>query len=110
MPGWDFIEGTENGTDDIWWILEGQDYPQLWWESADAEFLVWSAESGGVGFGLRPVRMVGRCEGPARAAGGRLPISARDTQKKMLASGSMRAYTTGLPMGSENDLVKETVR
>ncbi len=30
--GWDFVEETENGTDDIWWILEGQDYPSLWWE------------------------------------------------------------------------------
>ena len=19
-------------TDDIWWILDGQDYPRLWWE------------------------------------------------------------------------------
>jgi hypothetical protein len=26
------IAETENGTDDIWWILEGQDYPRLWWE------------------------------------------------------------------------------
>jgi len=32
--GWDFIDETENGTDDIWWILEGQDYPRLWWEVA----------------------------------------------------------------------------
>ena len=23
---------TPNGTEDIWWILEGQDYPRLWWE------------------------------------------------------------------------------
>jgi len=30
--GWDFIDETKNGTDDIWWILEGQDYPRLWWE------------------------------------------------------------------------------
>jgi hypothetical protein len=30
--GWDFIEETENGTEDLWWILEGQDYPRLWWE------------------------------------------------------------------------------
>ena len=30
--GWDFIDETDNGTDDIWWILEGQDYPRLWWE------------------------------------------------------------------------------
>ena len=31
--GWDFVDETENGTEDIWWILEGQDYPRLWWES-----------------------------------------------------------------------------
>jgi probable HAF family extracellular repeat protein len=31
--GWDFIDETENGVDDIWWILEGQDYPRLWWEA-----------------------------------------------------------------------------
>jgi hypothetical protein len=30
--GWDFVDETENGTEDIWWILEGQDYPKLWWE------------------------------------------------------------------------------
>jgi The GLUG motif len=30
--GWDFVGETENGTDEIWWILEGQDYPRLWWE------------------------------------------------------------------------------
>ena len=30
--GWDFLNETANGTDDIWWILEGQDYPRLWWE------------------------------------------------------------------------------
>ncbi len=30
--GWDFVGETENGTEDIWWILEGQDYPRLWWE------------------------------------------------------------------------------
>jgi hypothetical protein len=30
--GWDFFGETENGTDDIWWITEGQDYPRLWWE------------------------------------------------------------------------------
>jgi len=31
--GWDFVDETENGTEDIWWILEGQDYPRLWWEA-----------------------------------------------------------------------------
>ena len=30
--GWDFVDETDNGTEDIWWILEGQDYPHLWWE------------------------------------------------------------------------------
>jgi hypothetical protein len=33
--GWDFIDETENGTDDVWWIDEGQDYPRLWWERGD---------------------------------------------------------------------------
>ncbi len=33
--GWDFVGETDNGTDDIWWILEGQDYPRLWWERDD---------------------------------------------------------------------------
>ncbi|MBN2131338.1 MAG: hypothetical protein JW741_17690, partial [Sedimentisphaerales bacterium] len=32
--GWDFMGETANGTDDIWWIDEGQDYPRLWWEAA----------------------------------------------------------------------------
>jgi len=30
--GWDFVDEAENGTDDVWWIDEGQDYPRLWWE------------------------------------------------------------------------------
>jgi hypothetical protein len=30
--GWDFVDETENGTEEIWWILEGKDYPRLWWE------------------------------------------------------------------------------
>ncbi len=30
--GWDFVNETENGTEDIWWIDEGRDYPRLWWE------------------------------------------------------------------------------
>jgi len=33
--GWDFVDEIENGTEDIWWILEGQDYPRLWWEAAE---------------------------------------------------------------------------
>ena len=30
--GWDFVGETANGTEDLWWILEGKDYPRLWWE------------------------------------------------------------------------------
>jgi hypothetical protein len=30
--GWDFVDETENGAEDIWWIEEGYDYPHLWWE------------------------------------------------------------------------------
>ncbi len=29
--GWDFVGETDNGTDDLWWMPEG-DYPRLWWE------------------------------------------------------------------------------
>jgi hypothetical protein len=34
QAGWDFVGETKNGTEDIWWILEGKDYPRLWWEAA----------------------------------------------------------------------------
>jgi len=30
--GWDFVGETANGTKDIWWILEGKDYPRFAWE------------------------------------------------------------------------------
>ncbi len=30
--GWDFVGETANGTEDIWWIDEGNDYPRFWWE------------------------------------------------------------------------------
>jgi hypothetical protein len=33
--GWDFVGETKNGTQDIWWIDEGKDYPHLWWERSD---------------------------------------------------------------------------
>ena len=33
--GWDFVGETENGTEDIWWINEGQGYPRLWWEQIE---------------------------------------------------------------------------
>jgi hypothetical protein len=29
---WDFLAETVNGTENIWWILEGQNYPRLTWE------------------------------------------------------------------------------
>jgi len=32
--GWDFVGEAHNGTDDVWWIDEGKDYPRLWWEAA----------------------------------------------------------------------------
>jgi hypothetical protein len=28
---------SKDSTEDIWWILEGKDYPRLWWEAATAE-------------------------------------------------------------------------
>jgi hypothetical protein len=31
--GWDFVDENDNGNEDIWWILEGQDYPKLWLET-----------------------------------------------------------------------------
>ena len=33
--GWDFVDETANGTEDIWWILEDQDYPRHSWEAHD---------------------------------------------------------------------------
>ncbi len=31
--GWDFVGETANGTQNIWWILEGPGYPRLRWET-----------------------------------------------------------------------------
>jgi hypothetical protein len=31
--GRDFVGETKNGTEDVWWIDEGKDYPRLWWEA-----------------------------------------------------------------------------
>ncbi|MHC4325920.1 MAG: GLUG motif-containing protein, partial [Planctomycetota bacterium] len=33
--GWDFVDEMANGTEDIWWILQGRDYPRLWWEPTE---------------------------------------------------------------------------
>jgi hypothetical protein len=38
--GWDFIDEMENGTEDIWKISEGLDYPHLWWERTTGDMLV----------------------------------------------------------------------
>jgi len=33
--GSDFMSEATNGTEDIWWIDEGKDYPRLGWERGD---------------------------------------------------------------------------
>lgn len=33
--GWDFVGETASGTEEIWWIDEGKDYPRLWWETGE---------------------------------------------------------------------------
>jgi len=33
---WDFMGETVNGVEDLWWIVEGNDYPRLWWELNEA--------------------------------------------------------------------------
>jgi hypothetical protein len=38
--GWDFVDETVNGTEDIWWIREGQDYPRLSWERSQDSSMV----------------------------------------------------------------------
>ncbi|MHC4539423.1 MAG: GLUG motif-containing protein [Planctomycetota bacterium] len=60
--GWDFVDETANGTEDIWWILEGQDYPRLWWEGiAEIAFFSRAEEGHGIyvikadGKGLRRI-------------------------------------------------------
>jgi hypothetical protein len=36
--GWDFVDETENGTEDIWCICEGADYPKLTWQFIPGDF------------------------------------------------------------------------
>jgi rhodanese-related sulfurtransferase len=36
--GWDFVGETVNGPNDIWWILDGRDYPRLWWQLPTDDF------------------------------------------------------------------------
>jgi len=38
--GWDFVGETVNGTEDIWKIAEGLDYPRFWWEPYDGRVTV----------------------------------------------------------------------
>ena len=38
--GWDFVGETANGTEDVWKIAEGLDYPRLWWEPYDGRVTV----------------------------------------------------------------------
>ena len=33
--GWDFVGETANGTEEVWKIAEGLDYPRLWWETTE---------------------------------------------------------------------------
>jgi hypothetical protein len=37
-PGWDFVAESQNGTEDIWAICEGVDYPHLAWEFVIGDF------------------------------------------------------------------------
>jgi hypothetical protein len=37
QAGWDFVGETANGTSDLWWIQDGQDYPRLAWEQMPAD-------------------------------------------------------------------------
>ena len=30
--GWDFLDETTNGIEDLWWLDEGRDYPRLVWQ------------------------------------------------------------------------------
>lgn len=34
--GWDFVDETDNGVEDLWWMPAG-DYPRLWWEVSEGQ-------------------------------------------------------------------------
>ncbi|MFC1604204.1 GLUG motif-containing protein, partial [Planctomycetota bacterium] len=38
--GWDFVDETANGSEDIWFMPEN-DYPRLWWEASDLLFTIY---------------------------------------------------------------------
>jgi hypothetical protein len=37
--GWDFVDETANGTEDIWSICEGTNYPRLVWQIPAGDFV-----------------------------------------------------------------------
>jgi len=37
--GWDFVDETENGTEDIWSICEGTNYPRFVWQITEGDFV-----------------------------------------------------------------------
>ena len=37
--GWDFVDETDNGTEDIWSICEGTNYPRFVWQIAAGDFV-----------------------------------------------------------------------
>ena len=46
--GWDFVGETENGTEDVWHILEGRDYPRFVWETKPSEAFIPYPHNGAV--------------------------------------------------------------
>jgi rhodanese-related sulfurtransferase len=51
--GWDFVDETKNGVEDIWRIFEGRDYPRLSWERVlDDDFE--DGEAGSLWFEYEP--------------------------------------------------------
>ncbi len=64
--GWDFVGETGNGTEDIWWINKGKDYPKLSWQgvagivfvSIPADTFEMGDHDGVAGGGATPVHAV----------------------------------------------------
>lgn len=46
--GWDVVDERVNGTEDIWWILEGQGYPRLRWELTEGNAAVDTENRSGI--------------------------------------------------------------
>jgi hypothetical protein len=49
FAGWDFFGETKNGTNDIWWINEGADYPKLFWQFVVTKCTVTAGTKVGIG-------------------------------------------------------------